>query len=69
MVSVPIAFGPRFSDPVRADEAIRQGDFDFWEVCRPMLADPLLVHKLAHDAVANGGDLMFAELSVTSPLE
>jgi 2,4-dienoyl-CoA reductase (NADPH2) len=51
VVSVPIAFGPRFSDPRRAEEAIRDGDFDFWEVCRPMLADPLLVHKLAHDAV------------------
>jgi 2,4-dienoyl-CoA reductase (NADPH2) len=50
VVSVPIAFGPRFSDPRRAEEAIRDGDFDFWEVCRPMLADPLLVHKLAHDA-------------------
>jgi len=50
VVSVPIAFGPRFGDPVRADEALRAGDFDFWEVCRPMLADPLLVHKLAHDA-------------------
>jgi 2,4-dienoyl-CoA reductase (NADPH2) len=33
-----------------ADAALARGDFDFWEVCRPMLADPLLVHKLAHDA-------------------
>jgi 2,4-dienoyl-CoA reductase (NADPH2) len=49
-VSVPIAFGPRFSDPRMAEIAIENGDFDFWEVCRPMLADPLLVHKLAHDA-------------------
>jgi 2,4-dienoyl-CoA reductase (NADPH2) len=49
-VSVPIAFGPRFGDPRKAEVALREGDFDFWEVCRPMLADPLLVHKLAHDA-------------------
>jgi 2,4-dienoyl-CoA reductase (NADPH2) len=49
-VNVPIAFGPRFGDPVKADEAIGRGDFDFWEVCRPMLADPLLVHKLAQGA-------------------
>jgi len=49
-VSVPIAFGPRFSDPRMAEVAIENGDFDFWEVCRPMLADPLLVHKLANDA-------------------
>ncbi len=50
-VSVPIAFGPRFGDPVMAEAALTRGDFDFWEVCRPMLADPLLVHKLAHDSV------------------
>jgi 2,4-dienoyl-CoA reductase (NADPH2) len=50
-VSVPIAFGPRFGDPQMAEAALARGDFDFWEVCRPMLADPLLVHKLAHDSV------------------
>jgi 2,4-dienoyl-CoA reductase (NADPH2) len=50
-VSVPLAFGPRFGDPRMADGALKRGDFDFWEVCRPMLADPLLVHKLARDAV------------------
>ncbi len=48
---VPIAFGPRFGDAVMANEALGRGDFDFWEVCRPMLADPLLVHKVARDAV------------------
>jgi len=50
-VKIPIAFGPRFGDPVRAEAALGRGDFDFWEVCRPMLADPLLVQKLARDAV------------------
>jgi len=50
-VGIPIAFGPRFGDPVRAEAALGRGDFDFWEVCRPMLADPLLVQKLARDAV------------------
>lgn len=49
-VKVPIAFGPRFGDPQMAEAALGRGDFDFWEVCRPMLADPLLVHKMAHDA-------------------
>ena len=49
-VSVPLAFGPRFGDPHMAEAALARGDFDFWEVCRPMLADPLLVHKLAHDS-------------------
>lgn len=50
-VDVPLAFGPRFGDPRMAEEALGRGDFDFWEVCRPMLADPLLVQKLARDAV------------------
>jgi 2,4-dienoyl-CoA reductase (NADPH2) len=51
VVSVPIAFGPRFGDPQMAEAALARGEFDLWEVCRPMLADPLLVHKLAHDSV------------------
>jgi len=50
-VKIPIAFGPRFGDPRMAENALAEGDFDFWEVCRPMLADPLLVHKVANDAV------------------
>jgi 2,4-dienoyl-CoA reductase (NADPH2) len=49
-VSVPLAFGPRFGDPQMAEAALARGDFDFWELCRPMLADPLLVHKLARDS-------------------
>jgi 2,4-dienoyl-CoA reductase (NADPH2) len=44
-----IAFGNRLPDPVMANECIRNGEFDFWEVCRPMLADPDLVHKAAED--------------------
>jgi 2,4-dienoyl-CoA reductase (NADPH2) len=42
-----IAFGNRLPDPVMANESIRNGEFDFWEVCRPLLADPELVHKAA----------------------
>jgi 2,4-dienoyl-CoA reductase (NADPH2) len=42
-----IAFGNRLPDPVMANECIRNGEFDFWEVCRPLLADPELVHKAA----------------------
>jgi 2,4-dienoyl-CoA reductase (NADPH2) len=49
-VSVPLAFGPRFGDGPMAEEALARGDFDFWELCRPMLADPLMIHKLAHDS-------------------
>jgi 2,4-dienoyl-CoA reductase (NADPH2) len=42
-----IAFGNRLPDPAMANECIDKGEFDFWEVCRPMLADPELVHKAA----------------------
>jgi len=44
-----IAFGNRLPDPVMANECIHKGEFDFWEVCRPLLADPELVHKAAED--------------------
>ncbi|MBS0304248.1 MAG: FAD-dependent oxidoreductase [Proteobacteria bacterium] len=43
----PIAFGNRLPDPHMAAQCIADGEFDFWEVCRPMLADPELVHKAA----------------------
>ena len=48
-IEVPIAFGPRFDDPMLADKAIAEGKIDFWEVCRPFLADPQLLHKVAED--------------------
>jgi 2,4-dienoyl-CoA reductase (NADPH2) len=51
VLSIPVAFGPRFGDPLRANEALGEGKMDFWEVCRPMLADPQLLHKLAEDRV------------------
>jgi len=43
---VPLAFGPRLSDPWEADKALATGVFDFWEICRPLLSDPQLIHKL-----------------------
>ena len=42
-----IAFGNRLPEPGMADECIGRGEFDVWEVCRPLLADPELVHKAA----------------------
>jgi 2,4-dienoyl-CoA reductase (NADPH2) len=48
-VSIPVAFGPRFGDPVLAEKALSEGRLDFWEVCRPMLADPDLIHKVEED--------------------
>jgi 2,4-dienoyl-CoA reductase-like NADH-dependent reductase (Old Yellow Enzyme family)/thioredoxin reductase len=50
-VKVPIAFGPRFGDPVMANQAVADGKIDMWEVCRPFLADPTLLHKVAEDRV------------------
>jgi 2,4-dienoyl-CoA reductase (NADPH2) len=44
-----ITFGNRLPDPRMADECVRDGIFDFWEVCRPLLADPELIHKAAED--------------------
>lgn len=42
---VPIAFGVRLPDPFMAEECLKNGEFDYWEVCRPLLADPDLVRK------------------------
>jgi 2,4-dienoyl-CoA reductase (NADPH2) len=50
-LKIPIAFGPRFGDPVMANKALGEGKIDFWEVCRPFLADPDLLHKVKEDRV------------------
>jgi 2,4-dienoyl-CoA reductase (NADPH2) len=46
---VPIAFGQRLPDPAMADDCMAKGEFDFWEICRPLLADPQMVRKAAED--------------------
>ena len=48
-VKIPVAFGPRFCDPVKAEQALARNAFGLWEVCRPFLADPELLHKVAED--------------------
>lgn len=45
--NVPIAFGVRLPNPIMANQCLAEGQFDFWEVCRPFLADPELLHKAA----------------------
>lgn len=45
---VPLAFGPRLSDPWEADKAIANGVFDYWEICRPLLSDPEMIHKISN---------------------
>jgi 2,4-dienoyl-CoA reductase (NADPH2) len=47
--NMPIAFGVRLPDATMADECIKNGEFDFWEVCRPLLADPQMLHKVSED--------------------
>jgi 2,4-dienoyl-CoA reductase (NADPH2) len=44
-----ITFGNRLPDPRMANDCLRDGVFDYWEVCRPLLADPELIHKAAED--------------------
>jgi 2,4-dienoyl-CoA reductase (NADPH2) len=44
--NVPLAFGPRLSDPWEAEKALANGVFDFWEICRPLLSDPEMIHKI-----------------------
>jgi len=51
-LKIPIAFGPRFCDPVKAEQALAKGAFGLWEVCRPFLADPELLNKVAQDRLA-----------------
>ena len=50
-VKVPIAFGPRLADPRIAEKAIADGLIDFWEICRPGLADPDIIRKTAENRV------------------
>jgi 2,4-dienoyl-CoA reductase (NADPH2) len=50
-LKIPVAFGPRFCDPIKAEQALANGAFGLWEVCRPFLADPELLHKVAEDRV------------------
>ncbi len=50
-IQIPVAFGPRFGDPILANQALADGKIDFWEVCRPFLADPELLIKVREDRV------------------
>ncbi|MFH1844872.1 MAG: FAD-dependent oxidoreductase [bacterium] len=50
-LDIPLAFGPRFGDPVLAEKALADGVIDFWEVCRPFLADPKLLVKARENRV------------------
>jgi 2,4-dienoyl-CoA reductase (NADPH2) len=47
--NVLVAFGNRLPDPAMANDCVRDEVFDYWEVCRPLLADPEMIHKAAED--------------------
>ena len=48
---VPLGFGPRLADPRIAEKAIAEGWIDYWEICRPGLADPLILEKVAANTI------------------
>ncbi|MEM2870764.1 MAG: FAD-dependent oxidoreductase [Thermoplasmata archaeon] len=45
-VKVPISMAYRLFDPAIPNKAIGDGILDIWEMCRPMIADPLLPLKV-----------------------
>ncbi len=47
VVSVPVMMAFRLFLPDLSDKAIADGTIDFWEACRPMIADPRLPAKAA----------------------
>lgn len=48
-VKIPISMAYRLNSPDIAEKAIAEGKLDFWEMCRPLIADPELPNKLAQD--------------------
>jgi 2,4-dienoyl-CoA reductase (NADPH2) len=45
-VKIPIQMAYRLFTPDKPDKAIADGELDFWEMCRPMIADPLMPKKV-----------------------
>jgi 2,4-dienoyl-CoA reductase (NADPH2) len=44
-----VSMAYRLFIPEYPEEALAKGELDFWEMCRPMIADPLLPNKIAED--------------------
>lgn len=51
VLRIPVAMAYRLSKPELADRAIAEGVLDYWEACRPLLADPYLPEKLVKGSV------------------
>jgi 2,4-dienoyl-CoA reductase (NADPH2) len=47
VLKIPVMMAYRLSKPELGERAIAEGKLDFWEMCRPMLADPYLPTKVA----------------------
>jgi 2,4-dienoyl-CoA reductase (NADPH2) len=47
VLNIPVAMGYRLSKPELAEKAIAEDKLDFWEMCRPLIADPYLPTKVA----------------------
>ncbi|MFH1421927.1 MAG: FAD-dependent oxidoreductase, partial [Planctomycetota bacterium] len=45
-VSIPVSMAYRLFLPEFPEKAIASGKLDFWEMCRPMIADPALPNKI-----------------------
>jgi len=45
-VKVPIMMAYRLFDPAIPHAAIEKGELDMWQMCRPMIADPLMPKKV-----------------------
>jgi 2,4-dienoyl-CoA reductase (NADPH2) len=45
-VKIPIQMAYRLFTPDKPDKAIGDGELDFWEMCRSMIADPLMPKKV-----------------------
>jgi 2,4-dienoyl-CoA reductase (NADPH2) len=48
-LSVPVSMAYRLFLPEYPERAIAEGKLDFWEMCRPMIADPFIPNKIAED--------------------
>ncbi|MDQ7780723.1 MAG: FAD-dependent oxidoreductase, partial [Planctomycetota bacterium] len=46
-IKVPVSMAYRLFVPEIPEKAIAEGKLDFWEMCRPMIADPELPNKIA----------------------
>lgn len=48
-VKIPVCMAYRLFTPEIPEKAIAEGRLDIWEMCRPMIADPHLPHKIMWD--------------------